>query len=375
MQDPNPISTRTRNWVTFSATTEPSSLFPVETEAKLRRMLREQVERDKLPGLVLSVATSDAEWMTAVGKAKQESEVRMQPTDRFRVGHVTTVFVAVVCLQLAEEGRLDLNQPIANYLPKQVSSRLPDSNKIRVRRLLNQTSGLAEVYDADFLNAVRVDPDHNWQTREALEYAYSLKPATIRGAYHYANTNYLLLELIIEQITGKPLAQVIRERIQTPLNLTNTFMELREPIPGGFTQGYQDWNQDGKLDNVTQPKINDGLGLGDRGLVSNATDLTRLFRALFGSDKLLYPYSLDAMLDPTPAGMGDGYGLGISHVVTRWGEAWGAEGQALGFQSVILYFPVHDITLIVWTNRGAQIRTSPLEIADEALGIILGEAN
>lgn len=357
---------------TTGSTTRP--LFPVETTAKLNKLLQD-VPQEQLPGVVLYISTSNGTWMGAAGKANRDTEVNIQPEDRFRIGNLTMMFVAVACLQLVEEGQLNLDEPIATYLPSTISERLPNSDRIKLRRLLNHTSGLADVYTNEFWAAVQAEPTRQWTASEVLEYAYDLEPATVRGAFSYANTNYLLLEIILETVTNQPLAEVLRNRIQSPLELTHTAMEIQEPIPDGVIQGYQDWNGDGTLENVTQPSINGGLGLGDRGLVSNAPDLVKFLHKLFIDNQLLYSNTLDEMLEPIPSGKGDGYGMGMAYIVTRWGEAWGQMGQAIGFQSVVLYFPAHDLTLIVWTNVGDRKVVDPMQIAEDSLSIILGEPN
>lgn len=348
-------------------------LFPPKTETKLQQMLAETVKDENIPGLVFYVATSDGIWMGAEGDANQEAGVVLKPTDRFRIGNLTALFVSVLCLQLSEDGLLDLNAPIANYLPADVSDRIVRSDRITVRQLLNHTSGLPTVYTDGFTEAVRTDPNRDWTPEDILAYIYDVEPATVSGAFSYSSANYLLLELIIETVTGKPLESVMRDRITSPLGLTNTFLELRDPIPGGFTQGYQDWDEDGVSENVTTPLLNNGLGLGDKGMVSNAPDLVRFLHGLFLDSKLLYPTSLDTMLTSVATYQGNGYGLGINHMTTPWGEAWGQVGTSLGFQSVILYLPVHDLTLVVWTNEGDRTQVNPLEIAESGLSIILGE--
>ncbi|WP_416667596.1 serine hydrolase domain-containing protein [Egbenema bharatensis] len=349
------------------------TLFPPDIETSLQRRLAQEVVRGKTPGIAMYVATSDGIWMGAEGTANQETGTVIKPTDRFRIGRTTNLFVAVVYLQLVEEGILDLHTPIAEYLPPEISDRFPDSDTLQIRQLLNHTSGLADAYTNEFLNDVRAQPDRSWTTREILAYAYDLQPATVRGVFSYSSTNYLLLELILETVTQAPLAEVLQQRIQTPAGLTNTFLELREPIPGGFTQGYQDWNNNGTSENVTLPLINPGLGTGDRGLVSNATDLVKFVHALLYEDTLLYRSSLEELLSSTPRGAMEGSGLGITHLLTPWGEAWGQISSDLGFQSVVLYLPVHDLTMVLWVNEGDRQAVNLLEVAEDALRLILGE--
>ena len=311
--------------------------------------------------------------MDAAGVASRDPNVTLKPTDRFRIGSLTNLFTAVMCLQLTEEGQLDLDLPIDTYLPSEISDRLANSDKITVRQLLSHRSGLAEAYTDAFQQAVRDNPTRQWLPQEVLEYVYDLELVDVRGAFAYSHTNYLLLQLIIETITGQPYAVAVRQRIRTPASLSNTFTELHDSIAGGFVQGYQDWNGDGTPENVTQPLINDGLGLADKGIISNAPDLVRFFQVLFLGDKLLYSASLDQMLETTPIGMGDAYGLGMTHMETRWGEAWGHQGKALGFQSVFLYLPVHDLMLVVWANDGDKQQDGVMSIAQDVLSTILGE--
>jgi D-alanyl-D-alanine carboxypeptidase len=371
------LADRTLQSQSLTATEIPDelSLFPVDIEAALQRRLASEVSRGKTPGVAMYVETSNGIWMGAEGFANKESETSMKPTDRFRIGRTTNLFMAVVGLQLAEEGVLDLNAPIASYLPPEVGDRIVDSDQIRVRQLLNHTSGIPDVYTSGFFDTVQLEPDYPWTTLEVLEFAYDREPTTVKGVFSYSSTNYLLLELILEKVTGLPLAEIIQQRVQEPAGLTNTFLELREPIPGGFAQGYQDWNNDGTSENVTTPLINAGLGLGDRGLVSNATDLVRFFRALLYNDSLLYHYSIEEMLSPTPIGAAEGYGLGLTYQLTPWGEAWGQTSSTLGFQSVILYLPIHDLTMVVWMNQGDPATAEPLSVAEDSLRIILGEPN
>lgn len=364
-----------QSWAQASTAQTPArpKVFSSEIESSLRSLLHEKVAQDKLPGLVLYVATSGGVWMDAAGQSSQEPDVTLKPTDRFRIGGLTNMFTAVMCLQLVEEEQLDLDLPIANYLPPEVSDRLANSNKITVRQLLAHRSGLADANTDQFQQAVRADPDRQWTAKDILEYTYNLDPVDVRGSFSYSNTNYLLLQLIVETITGQPFAAAVDQRIRTPAGLSNTFTELQDSIPGGFAQGYQDWNGDGTAENVTKPPINPGLGLGDQGIVSNAPDLVRFFQVLFLGDKLLYSSSLDQMLETIPIGMGDAYGLGMMHMETRWGEAWGHQGRTLGFRSVILYLPVHDLMLVVWTNNGDRQSESSMSIAQAALSTILGE--
>ena len=372
IEAPAPISIRRQNQAAAAQTPVKAEIFSDKVISQLQQNLNQSVSKD-LPGAVLYVATSDGVWMDGAGWANVEKKKAIQPTDRFRMASLTKMFVAVVCLQLVEDGQLNLSDPIADWLPKEVGDRISNSKQITIRQLLNHTSGLPDPYSDAFKQAVMANPKHKWQAQEVLEYAEGRGAAAPRGSFFYSNANYLLLELIVEKATGNSLTTEIRHRITGPLELKDTFMEAHEPIPGGFVQGYQDWNADGTPENVTQPLLNDGLGLGDGGLVSSAPDLARFMRSLFSNGVLLHPETLEKMMTLVQSDKRGGYGLGITYTPTIWGEAWGHTGKTTGFMSDLMYLPAHDLIIVVWANSGDSQRSNPSDLLQESLQIILGE--
>ncbi len=363
---------------TLSAAQTKPAPFPAETANKLQQMLSGKVESMKLPGAVLYLSTSEGNWMGVAGKADLAAQTPLKPTDRFRLGTLTEMFVAIVCLQLAEEDVLDLDASITNWLPADLSQQILNSEKITVRQLLNHTSGLLEPEREAFWETVRADPSRQWKPQEVLAYllndaaaAEDRPPSSFRNDFSYSHANYILLGMIIERATGSPLPRVIRSRISDRLNLKNTFLEQQEEIPGGFVQGYADWDKDGTTQSVTKPLINPAIGLGDTGMISSAPDLVQLFRGLFLDNALLYETSVEKMLTLVDSNEG-GYGLGIARLPTAWGEGWGQINQTTGFSMVALYLPVHDLMLIAWTNTSDRNTEPVYEIARRSLRIILG---
>jgi len=372
IEAPTSISIRRQTQAAVAQTPVKAEIFPDKVTDRLRYNLAQSVSKG-LPGAVLYIATSNGVWMDGNGWANVEKRTLMQPTDRFRIASLTKMFVAVVCLQLAEEGQLNLGDAIANGLPKEVGDRISGSKQITIRQLLNHTSGLPDPYNDAFKQAVIVNPTHKWQAKEVLEYAEGRGAAASRGSFFYSNTNYLLLEMIVERATGHSLATEIRQRIIEPLELNDTFMEVHEPSPGGFVQGYQDWNSDGTAENVTKPLLNDGLGLGDGGLVSSAPDLARFMRSLFSDGVLLRPETLEKMMTLVESDKRGGYGLGMTYTPTLWGEAWGHTGKTTGFMSDLMYLPAHDLIIVAWTNSGDGKQGDPSDLIQESLRVILGE--
>ena len=386
-EEPNDLSASPQAW-SAAQTQGKLQPFPPRLSIRLQQLLNHSVGDGQLPGAVLYIATSDGVWRGAAGQADLKNRTLLKPTDRFRIANLTELFTAVICLQLAEAGDLDLDESIVQYLPDDAIAKLGDIKpeavkpgefkprkieSITVRQLLNHTSGLADLQLDALKQAAETAPKHIWTAKELLDFLPD-RPAQrqINFSTHVA-TNYLLLQVIVERVTGQSLGEVLRDRIVQPLKLGNTFLESQKPIPNSFVQGYQDWNNDGKLENVTQPLINMGLGMGNNGIISNAPDLVRFFQTLFTSEKLLTANSLNQMLTPVPVST-DSYGLGIIHSQTRWGEAWGQAGVVTGFSSVLLYLPVHDLTLVVWTNDGDRGVDNPYAIAEKSLEIILGDS-
>ncbi len=316
---------------------------------KLQALL-DSVVAQKSPGAVMYISTPQGKWIGASGVSDLQSKLPMKTTDGFSVASMSKTFVSVVVLKLAEEKKLNLDRAIASYLPPEISPHIANSSKITVRQLLNHTSGVAEYLETEaFKKATafksRQEP---WTATEAIKYIYDAQPEAPPGTkFAYTDTNYILLELIVEKTTGGTLAQAIRSRILKPLGLKYTFTELREPIIGNVATGYGDRNKDGKLDSYAN--VNDGNGLGDGGLVSNAEDLAKFAKALFAKKTLLSPQMMKQLLTFTD-NEGYGYGLGVERFPTPFGESFGHTGTAYGFVTLMAYLPNKDTTVIVLLN-------------------------
>lgn len=158
----------------------------------------------------------------------------MRPDDRFRIAGLTKTYVAAVMLQLAAEGRLGLDDPVARYLP----GLLRDGGRITVRELLNHTSGLA---DSSELPAIQYAAQNGGTVpaREQIRLANAEPRSLAAGArWQYSNTGYLVAGLLIERLTGQPLGQVLTSRLFRPLHLSATTFEPQPGIPAGIAHGY-----------------------------------------------------------------------------------------------------------------------------------------
>ncbi len=319
--------------------------------SQLQATLNQMVTAEKIPGASVYISTPGGKWSGAGGVSSLESKTQIHPDDRFAIASISKTFAAVVILQLVAEGKINLDRQIANYLPKNVGDRIANSDTITVRQLLNHTSGVAEYLNTEaFIQATaKRSRSQPWTASEAIKYIYDREAANEPGDQHvYTDTNYILVELIVEQTTGGTLAQAIRDRILTPLGMQSTYTELREPGNGILVTGYGKRSAD-KIESFAD--INDGNGLGDGGLVSTGEDLAKFTQALFVKKSLLSPAMMKEMLTYVDSGNGNKYGLGVEQFATPYGTALGHSGKAYGIGSLMLYLPSQDTTVVVMMNN------------------------
>jgi D-alanyl-D-alanine carboxypeptidase len=292
-----------------------------------------QVVSAGVPGVLVLVRDGDRTQTAAAGLADLAAHRKLRPEGQFRVGSVTKTFVATIVLELAGEGRLRLDDPVGRWLP----GLLTDGGRITIRDLLAHRSGLADVADDPaVLNGSRSD----WSPRRLIALvARRPRVGTPGGAFHYSSTNYLVLGLLVERITGRSVAAELRRRIIRPLHLRAT--EYRPgPLSGPYVHGYRLVSHQGVVDPAAAPRdleLQSARWAGASGdLVSSAGDLARFLSALLGGN-LLPPRELRAMEAVSPR-----YGLGLAVYQTRCGPAWGHTGNLNG------------VLTIAWSTRDGR---------------------
>ncbi|EKX63844.1 serine hydrolase domain-containing protein [Streptomyces ipomoeae] len=237
--------------------------------------------------------------------------------DHFRAGSITKTFIATVVLQLAAEHRLSLSDSVEDHLPGLVRAHgtAIDGRTVTLRALLTHTSGIAD-YTKVTKGTIPVTP------RQALRIALTLPPTT-PGRFAYSNTNYVLLGLVIQQVTGHSYATEAERRVITPLHLTGTsFPGARTSLPDPHGRAY---SADGSDVTDLDPRVAGAAGE----LVTTLTDLNRFYAALLHGT-LLPPAQLREMLNTRTAhGM---YGMGLHPVrlpchTTVWGHGGRISGS------------------------------------------------
>ncbi|MBD0675065.1 serine hydrolase domain-containing protein [Streptomyces sp. CBMA156] len=292
------------------------------------------VALDALEKLAHEVLDAGAAGLVALGTTGEPAAAR----DRFRIGSATKTFVATVVLQLVAEHRIALDDPVGTHLP----GVLRDGAHISIRQLLNHTGGIynytsdpafAYADDASFRTWLSTD---RWKSRTMAEL---VAVAETHPAYfppgqdwHYSNTDYILLGMIIEKATGRSWQQEVERRIVRPLGLSDTTMPENDPtVPGRHTRAYVSM-PGGPVDiTLFNPTIAGPAGAG----ISTTADLAAFMSALLGG-RLLGPAELAEMKHTTGLGRGADYGLGLERTPTPCGDFWGHRGDSLGYSSIML---------------------------------------
>lgn len=341
---------------------------PAPDRTALLRTLRDTTGAGA-PGAMVRFAGPGGVRTEAVGVRDRRTGAAMDPGARFRIGSVTKTFSAVVLLQLAAEGRVRLDAPVERYLP----GLLPDG-RITVRHLLAHRSGLADYTDAMFARTV---PGFEAVRTRVFGYR-DLVRLSLReprtgapgGPYAYANTNFVVVGMLIEKITGRPVAEAYAERVIGPLGLRGTsYVHPGTRIQGLHVRGYLHPDEaGGALVDATEQTVSWAQSAG--AMISTAADLTTFTSALLGG-RLLPARMLDLMLtvSPTDSTGARSYGLGLRRYDLSCGTSvYGHTGTVQGFYTYA--FATRDGR----RSLAAMANTSNRGAANTALGGTLDAA-
>jgi D-alanyl-D-alanine carboxypeptidase len=237
-------------------------------------------------------------------------------------------------LELVGEGKLALDDSVEHWLPGLV----PNGGNITIRELLNHTSGIYNyVDDRGFDETEVADPTHIWSPRQLIAVATSHPPLFEPGrGWSYSNTNYVILGLVVEAVTGTPLEQQLRARLFEPLTLGSTSYVPAPDTSGTLAHAFigsatLPGIPSGTLVDVTT-LLNGSWFWGAAAIVSNGDDVSKFFAALLRGR--IMPASLLALMK-TVAPDSD-YGLGLMRVRTACGLAYGHVGDFIGYRNVVL---------------------------------------
>jgi D-alanyl-D-alanine carboxypeptidase len=318
-----------------------SAALPEELAAALDDAAKSSFLQAAAPGAIVGVRTPDGTWTAAYGYADPVNQTLMTEDMHVRIGSVTKTFTGTAILQLAQDGRLALSDPIEKYYPG-----IPNGDQVTLMELANMTSGVASYYTPEFLDRYFGDPETIFTPDELIAYGVSASPVFEPGEmFNYSNTNTILLGKVIEQVTGQTVEDVFQQQILGPLNLTGTSMPGVSPdLPDPHPQGYTLQGTEPLQEPVDATNWSPSFGWTAGAMISTLPDLLTYDRALATGQGLLSPQTQTQRLEsfPSPAG----YGIAIGCV-----DGWvGHTGELPGFNTSVYHDTTTDTSVVVMVN-------------------------
>jgi D-alanyl-D-alanine carboxypeptidase len=342
---------------------------------ELQLKLDEWHKAGKFPGATFGVVLADGEsFGLAVGYSDRDAKTPMKPTDRMPAGSTGKTFAAAMAMQLIKEGRISLDDKIEKYLGKETwFARLPNARDVTIRQLMNHTSGLVRYeFKKEFTDFLTANPYKVWTPEDRLAYLFDEKPPFEAGkGWDYSDTNYIVLGMIIERVTGKKFYDEAYKRFIKKFKLNDTIAQ-DGPELKGVVQGYAGPNNPfgGKDKMIESGKfiVNPQLEWTGGGWASTGEDLARWAKTMY-EGKAFDPSLVPVMLDGVPAKLGRDakYGLGVIIRPTQAGLAYGHSGFFPGYMTDMMYFPEQRIAVAV------QVNTSVPQDLGKPLGRFLVE--
>ena len=313
-----------------------ASAAPSKGEAESLKSRAQGLVEAGYPAALAAVSDGKGESAgVAVGKGSLETGQAPPMDGEVRIGSNTKTFVAVVVMQLVQEGKVGLDEPIETYLPGLIKGEGIDGSRITVRQFLQHTSGLPDFDETLFGTTDVFQYRYHYVTpRDVLDSALS-KPAQFEPGtqWKYTNTNYIVLGMLIERVSQRPVGEQIDQRIVKKLGLSHTYFPApgEEKIRGTHPQGYH-LSAEGKLEDITE--MDPAWGWAAGAMVSTPSELNTFFQAVFDG-RLLSQASIQEMKKGVDIGSGGRvYGLGlIGTPLSCGGTSWGHGGDIAGYHT------------------------------------------
>ncbi|HQU59318.1 MAG TPA: serine hydrolase domain-containing protein [Saprospiraceae bacterium] len=315
-----------------------------------------------LPGVQVAVKNADGWYISNGGYASLEAQSPMQYGQVSWYFSITKIYTAALILKQWESERINLDAPIRQYLPVEVANGIEGSGSVTVRMLLSHTSGIVNVTELPAFQLWQLNrPLEQPTVQDRLEMVYG-KPLMFNPGtdFFYSNTNFLLLQLILENVTNKRYEALLREEILNPLHLDHQYFNLSEAqaaqLP--FPNYYFDRYANEQLENCSQ--WNSALANASNaygGLAGTATDAIRFLEALV-KGQVVSQASWNEMrqwVQGKESTQPD-YGLGLEYYQYADGNGqFGHEGDGIGCTTQVMYVPDNDTYLYINITAGRQL--------------------
>lgn len=329
---------------------------PILDEAltdRLQAVTEEVVAELDVPGAVVAVTTPDDRWETAVGVKDLTTGEPMETGLRWPLRSITKSFVVTLVLELVDEGEISLDDTVDRWVDD-----VPNGDRVTVRQLAGMTSGLPDYFSDAFVDDFVAEEDRVFTEDELIAYATErparAEPGTDRV---YTNVNGLLLGRIVEEVTGQPLGEVLRERLLDPLALAETTYPTDPDQWASDASGYA------LTDGVLEPRVVNYSIFGSAGAMIGTTDDMARWGPVLASGSLLDPATQEQRREggpvadspEEPAPEYDLYGLGLARIAGWWGHT----GEGLGFTTLVLHDEAIATTVVIMMNLALPVGHPP----------------
>lgn len=305
------------------------------------KIVMDTMREHKIPGAIVGVWSPEVGvWVKAFGQSDAGSGKRMHDNKKVRIGSVTQTFLVSALLSLVDDKKINLDDPVNKYL-----NFVPNAGNITIRQLANNTSGIFNyAEDAQFLPQVFKNSLQEYQPMELVNIAFKHEPYFKPGqGWHYSDTNFILLGMIMEKITSEKIEDLIKFRLISRIGLKNTTFAIYPFMEGDYSRGYVDKKDSTQDITLLDPSIMWAAGA----IVSDAQDLAlwakALYKASFLTDKMRQArFNWVKTNEPYTQ-----YGLGVY----KLGDFIGYNGGIPGYACVMYHMPAKDTTIIVILNK------------------------
>ncbi|MGX1365252.1 D-alanyl-D-alanine carboxypeptidase [Streptomyces canus] len=310
--------------------------------ARLDQAIEKVRRQAGIPGVVAGLwMPGKGSYVRATGAADKVTGEPMSTDVNVRIGSETKTFTATALLRLVDDGRVGLDDPISRYV-----RHVPNGSRITLRHLAEMRSGLFPyTEDAGFQHDLLSDPQRSFTPEQVLAYGFKHRNTFAPGTrFQYSNTNFILLGLVVEKVSGQRFTDFLDERVLGPGRLRHTFLPDRSEFPAPHPRGYTNQTLSGEVADSTD--WNPSWAWAAGGMISDLHDLRRWAR-IVATGTLLRPQTQAQRLRMLPTGHpGLSYGLGIFE-----SGGWiGHNGSIPGYETVTVYLPSEKATLVLMIN-------------------------
>lgn len=334
--------------------------------SNLQTTLDSIISADKFPGATMAAVMPDGQIISLAGGFDDvEMEKSMPIGGQMLTGSTGKIFVSAVTLQLVDEGKFNLDDKVSKYFGKEKwFSKLPNSEELTIRSLMNHTSGLPRyVFAEAFLNEVKTNPMRTWTPLECLTVIFDM-PANhpVGKGWGYSDTNYILLGMIMEKVTGDTFYNLTKNRLLLPLNLQKTYPSTQRELPGLVT-GYIGENNFFGLPKKTVENglycMNPQFEWTGGGFVTNVEDMAVLVNRIH-KGKVFSAETYKEFIQAKDFRTGEpaerGYGLGTFVWQTDLGKFLGHAGIMPGHLTQVEYSEKYGFSIAFQTNTDESAR-------------------